>query len=1233
MQGFFGRATTRVAGIAIGSVTMAGALVAVAPASFAAPGDQPLPGHSALVPGVPRADTPRISAGEIWDMEVIGNRAYIAGSFSSLANTTGNTASVTQRYLAAFNLDTGQIDMTFRPNIAGGGVSAVEASPDGSKLYIGGTFKTVNGVAKTRLAALNPATGAPLAGFTATPNNAVESLDATNTTLYVGGRFTKMSGQDRGALAAVNGTTGAVDPAFNIPVTGGIGISGTLSVRQVLLTPDNSKLVVMHTGRQMAGQDRYGVGIIDTATKSLNSWKTRLWQDGLPLIGGIQKLTGGAISPDGSFFVGSSADGGDRPPLSDTAIAMPINDTSDDVQPLWINRSFDSIYSVAISEQAVYIGGHFRWVESPSSPDPWPGLDNVGYGTGQGLSGYSLGDAVVRRDQVAAISLDQGKSLEWNPGSNAFEGVKALKACPQGLLVGGDGMIQGGLRTGRVGFYDLRRLDAPTAVDTTITAPIHGRVVVAGQSTTITGMAKATGSSVDRVQVEIFQKDSKRYLQDDGTSWGKSNWMPAVLGEPQADGWVPWSLPVTIAGNQNLEVRARTRSASGVMDPTKATKRWETFGTDDETPSTNITAPTGSVLTTTTFTISGTASDDHGVESIRVWVRDASLNYLQADGSLSSDYATFRVEPDVPGAASTTWRTEVTVPHEGEWKAMAIAVDSTGQADLRGGGRVWNVTTSGVAPTVTVSSPVTINPPTAALPLTVAPGSPMTFAGTATDDQSLRSVEVRLRNATTGESLAIDGTWAVDSVQAWYQVSPNNMNQSTYNWTYTTPFALSPGIYTFQVRATDDLGLVTTSSLTATLTFTAQVAGDAFPNGLLNFTGTDQSPETLHLDITGTATDDIGVSAVKVALQDSLTRRYVQPNGTLSASFAALNATVDSPGATSTTFTLPVDLPAAGNYGVTAWAVDTSGQQDTSTSGATARYLVFPGDADPYLSDTLRAPVDGASFTEGKIFVSGRAFDDVAMAAVNVAIQNSTGLYLQSNGTFTTTERYVSSFLTSPGTPGSQYAYTSPVLAPGTYTVLVRPVDNNGQYPLVSPSAVVTVTVPASNTAPVAAMTVSCAENVCTFDGRGTTDENTGTVTYAWNFGNGRTATGAVVTTTYFAPGTFSAVLTAKDEYGAIGTATQPVTIVEPVANVAPSAVITTPACAALVCNISGATSTDPNLGDVVSYSWNWGDNTALGTSATMSHTYAAAGTYTITLTTRDGWGKTSTSTTTVTVG
>ena len=90
-------------------------------------------------------------------------------------------------------------------------------------------------------------------------------------------------------------------------------------------------------------------------------------------------------------------------------VAYPLNATSlqdSDVQPLWISRHFDSIYSVAITEQAIYVGGHFGFIESPEScpTEPcYPGLENVGYGTGQGLSGYGLGDAVVRRDHLAAI--------------------------------------------------------------------------------------------------------------------------------------------------------------------------------------------------------------------------------------------------------------------------------------------------------------------------------------------------------------------------------------------------------------------------------------------------------------------------------------------------------------------------------------------------------------------------------------------------------------------------------------------------------------------------------------------------------------------------------------------------------------------------------------------------------------------------------------------------------------
>ena len=46
--------------------------IAAAPPAGAA---QPVPGHTGLVPNKPRTNTPLISGGEIWDIEVVGTRA------------------------------------------------------------------------------------------------------------------------------------------------------------------------------------------------------------------------------------------------------------------------------------------------------------------------------------------------------------------------------------------------------------------------------------------------------------------------------------------------------------------------------------------------------------------------------------------------------------------------------------------------------------------------------------------------------------------------------------------------------------------------------------------------------------------------------------------------------------------------------------------------------------------------------------------------------------------------------------------------------------------------------------------------------------------------------------------------------------------------------------------------------------------------------------------------------
>jgi PKD repeat protein len=1206
------------------------------------------PRHTRLVPDRPRANTPRISNGEIWDIEVVPslNRVFIAGSFSSLQNTTGtNTAVVNQGSLASYNYQTGLVDTSFRPTF-NGSVSAVEASPDGTKLFVGGSFNAVNGVAKQKVASLNLTTGAPLAtfGFTNSTNNQVTALAATNDTLYVGGRFGRVNGVLRAGLAAVNAASGVVDQAFDNQLSGGIGVNGALGVPQLKLTHDESKLLVVHTGRQIDGEPRLGMGIIDTRTKELLPWRSQLWDENLARVGGVTRIYAGDIAPDDSYLVVSSGSGGDSPPLSDTAIAYPLDAASlqeSDVQPLWISRHFDSIYSVAITEVAVYLGGHFQFIESPTSDDPWPGLDNVGYGTGQGLAGYGLGDQVVRRDHIAAVSPTTGKALEWNPtgGSNSFEGNKAMEATPRGLFIGGDGMFQGGVRTGRVAFYDFNSETFPAPLpDTTISTPIEGRVVANNTPFDITGTARVATGTVGRVQVQIQDRDSGQYLQDDGTAFttfgNTANTLNATLSGSGTTR--SWSIPATITTNRNLLVAAQafTAATGGTGDSTRATKKFESFSTEDQTPTTNITGPSG-VQSSTTFTMTGTANDDKGVNSLSYWFRDEQQRYLQADGSVDSIFNTFRGTPDVIGATSATWSYEVTLPHEGVWRGSATATDTIGQADLRSATRDWTVDSNAVAPSVTIEEPAPMTPPFTVPAVTVEPGGRLTFSGTAADEEGLKNVEITLRNSSTRENLGNDGTWGTSVSAGVYRISPVDIAGSTYNWSYTTPFDLSPGSYAFTVRATDDSGLTTASGNRGSLTINAQIAGDLVPDTTMSFTA--PTDESLAVSLTGSATDDKGVASVKVTLQDRDTGRYLQPNGTMAAAPASRDATLATPNGTTTTWSLPVTLPTGGNWTFTAIATDTANQQDPSTTGATASYAAYPNDGPPTLSDTLGQPQSGATFSEGKIVVTGRAEDapdpEASIARVEVAVVNSAGQYMSSTGTFTsTTASYRAAFLNSPGSVGSNYSYTTPVIPAGTYSVRVRPVDVHNQIGVERISTGIVVSQP-SNNPPVASFTYTCNQNVCTFDGRGSTDENANSLTYAWNFGTQGTATGPLPTKTFTAPGTFPVTLTVTDEWKATNTsAAQNVTVVEPSGNGAPVPTFTQ-SCQGLTCSVSSQGTADPNTGDVITYAWDWGDGTTPSTGATpAAHVYAAAGTYTITLTTTDGWGKSASTTRSVTM-
>lgn len=93
----------------------------------------------------------------VWDIEFIGNTAFVAGKFLQVVRATTDWSRVDQPFLAAFDASTGEWKPGFRPQLDGP-VWALDQA-DGV-LVAGGEFAEVNGQTRTGLVGLDPRTGA-----------------------------------------------------------------------------------------------------------------------------------------------------------------------------------------------------------------------------------------------------------------------------------------------------------------------------------------------------------------------------------------------------------------------------------------------------------------------------------------------------------------------------------------------------------------------------------------------------------------------------------------------------------------------------------------------------------------------------------------------------------------------------------------------------------------------------------------------------------------------------------------------------------------------------------------------------------------------------------------------------------------------------------------------------------------------------------------------------------------
>ena len=106
-------------------------------------------------------------------------------------------------------------------------------------------------------------------------------------------------------------------------------------------------------------------------------------------------------------------------------------------QPTWINwTGGDTLYSVAATGPAVYVGGHQRWLDNPLGRD-------------------SAGPGAVSRPGIGAIDPVTGRALAWNPTKSREHGTMVLFATPSGLWVGSDGANFGHEEHAGIGFAPL----------------------------------------------------------------------------------------------------------------------------------------------------------------------------------------------------------------------------------------------------------------------------------------------------------------------------------------------------------------------------------------------------------------------------------------------------------------------------------------------------------------------------------------------------------------------------------------------------------------------------------------------------------------------------------------------------------------------------------------------------------------------------------------------------------
>ena len=325
-------------------------------------------------------DTMCQTNGRVNAVAYLGGTLYLGGSFTTVNGTSRNR-------LAACDAATGNL-LGWNPN-ANSVVRALKVSPAGTRVYVGGDFSAVGGAARSRVAALSPSSGAAF-GWSPYVNDSVKAVttSTTGSTVYVGGDFDSAEGAGRSRLAAFNATSGNLSSGFKPTISNGAGHFAT--VLSMAVSPNNQTLYVSGDFALVNGHSRRNAGAVSTGIATLRAWSPASTGDVAGEL--IVSASGNTV------FVGGRATGGYVQAYGPNAGGTPV----------WNVQTNGDVEALAVSSSILYVGGHFTTV------------------------------GASHRDHLAALRATGGTLQSWAPAANGVFGAFGAAITSSRVAFGGE---------------------------------------------------------------------------------------------------------------------------------------------------------------------------------------------------------------------------------------------------------------------------------------------------------------------------------------------------------------------------------------------------------------------------------------------------------------------------------------------------------------------------------------------------------------------------------------------------------------------------------------------------------------------------------------------------------------------------------------------------------------------------------------------------------------------------